>query len=721
MKKFTFLIILTVLVPSLVAQELKQLQITGNPKKLESGEMAARRDANGNYCAAIQVISDMSGFSYDSWNGVVGDVDSKPGKDMVFLTADERVLEIFKEGCKPLKIILSDYGINMQPREVWQIEIAGEEKAETLPVVIRYTPEDAQLSVDGVEMEKAKTYSLAVGEHQVKIIKDGYQEQVKQITVDQNNVLLDFELERIKDAALQLTTTLEGAIVYIDGIKMGETPVAAFHPPGTYPIRLVKEGFVSIEDETIEIVVPTTRKDYKLEENVGYLTVNTHENATVYFNGETITNPDKVKLFPQLVKVKVTMPKADDIEQQVLLKKDDDIVLNMYPEVKTGTIQVAVTPFDAKIELTGDAGEYYTSEGMKVFEGVPVGHYELIVSKQGFVEYKKSFDLKNIEIANLNVSLSKPERTSKEVYFSSSPSNAKMYINGKYIGLTPCGYELIFGTHLTKIIMGDQELTKTITVDLGSKNSLHFNFPEIREKTILITNTPPSGTIYINDKFIGFCPKELTLKYGEYKVKVIHGANESERVINVNHYSTSTYDFYVGSNDKYDVGDSKTNKSTSYISKKNKRTLYSNMDNKILVGLGYAMIAENRGLEMLIAGKSLGFSIIATGSGENKPMRNLFGFELLIAPIKFIPIHFSGGYFYLEGQSDNQDYKANFIGLGAKLRPITIFSFIGISAGYSYLISNAKDNLYYTLDTGFNKNNHLFSVGLFVLFNKGGF
>jgi len=76
MKKFTFLIILTVLAPSLIAQEMKQLHFAGKPKKLESGEMVARRDANGNYCAAIQVISDMSGFSYNSWDDIVGNVES---------------------------------------------------------------------------------------------------------------------------------------------------------------------------------------------------------------------------------------------------------------------------------------------------------------------------------------------------------------------------------------------------------------------------------------------------------------------------------------------------------------------------------------------------------------------------------------------------------------------------------------------------------------------
>ena len=387
-------------------QQLKQMHIIGNPKKL-TDEGVAKLDANGEYAAAIQIITDIEGLDYDSNDGIVADVDRWPGKDMVYVTHRERALYVFKQGYEQLKIYLTDHGIILKPQEVWQIKIAGDEKAETLLVVIRFTPEDAQLFIDGNEMQISPTYSLEVGEHQVKIIKDGYQILDEKISVNQNNVLFEYQLERIKDAALQITTEPEGATVFIDGIKMGETPVAAFYPPGTYPIRIVKEGYVAIENETIEITVPNTRKDYRLDENVGWLTVNTHENATVYFNGEVVENPDRVKLTPQLVKVKVTQPKADDLEQQVLLKKDDDVVLDMYPVVKTGTIQVAVTPFDAKVELTGDAGEYFTSEGMKVFEDVPVGNYTIRLSAKNHGTITHSLTLKNDSVISCTLSLLK--------------------------------------------------------------------------------------------------------------------------------------------------------------------------------------------------------------------------------------------------------------------------------------------------------------------------
>ncbi|MCF8367322.1 MAG: PEGA domain-containing protein [Bacteroidales bacterium] len=403
-KLFLHLLAILFCVPAF-PQQLKKMHIIGQPQKLQSGEMVARRDQNGNYCAAIQVISDMSGFSYDSWDGIVGNIDSKPGKDMVFLTETERVLEVFIDGYKPLKVILSDKGINLQAREVWQITIAGDEAADVLPVTFRFTPEDAKLFIDGGDASGKLTQELSVGEHQVKLVRDGYQTIEKTINVNKEQVFFNWQMEEAPDAGLQISTDPSGAMIYLDGVKLGESPVAAFYPPGSYPITIRKEGFVSIENEMMEVKLPQTTKKYILEENVGYLTINTRDEATVYFNGEIMDDHSRVKLSPQLVQVKVSMPKADDLEQQVVIKKDDEIVLDMFPNIQTGIIQVAVTPFDANIELTGDAGEKYTAQGMKIFSNIPVGTYTLKVTVEGHKTIEEKMVLKTNEKLNKTVTL----------------------------------------------------------------------------------------------------------------------------------------------------------------------------------------------------------------------------------------------------------------------------------------------------------------------------
>ena len=123
MKKPVVFCLLFILISFSHAQ-LSKMSISGKPQK-SADEIVGKRDANGRFCAAVQVISDMDGFKYQAYNGVV-EVDDLPGKDMVFLQPDERVLEIFKSGYEPLKIILSEYGIQLDEREVWTIRIKGE-------------------------------------------------------------------------------------------------------------------------------------------------------------------------------------------------------------------------------------------------------------------------------------------------------------------------------------------------------------------------------------------------------------------------------------------------------------------------------------------------------------------------------------------------------------------------------------------------------------------
>ncbi|HZK08742.1 MAG TPA: SUMF1/EgtB/PvdO family nonheme iron enzyme [Bacteroidales bacterium] len=384
------------------------MEIIGKPQKLNTGEMVARRDQNGNYCAAIQMVSDMDGFSYDSFDGIVGDILDNPGEDIVYLTKSERVLKIFRIGYEPLQIILSDHGVVLKEREIWQIKIAGNESADVLPVTFRFTPTDASLFIDGKTVGKELTQNLSIGKHQIRLEKTGYQAIEKTVTVNEKQVFFEWQMEKVSDAGLQITTTPAGAVIFLDGVKLGESPVSAFYPPGTYPIKITKDGCISIENEMLEVKLPQTTKSYTLDDNVGQLTINTRPEATVYFNEEPVSNPQKVKLSPQLVKIKVTMPKAADLEQQIVLKKDDDIVLDMYPDIQVGTLQVAVTPFDAKIELTGDAGEKHTVEGMKIFEEIPVGTYTIKVSAAGYTTVTETATVKQAEIIKKTINLAKP-------------------------------------------------------------------------------------------------------------------------------------------------------------------------------------------------------------------------------------------------------------------------------------------------------------------------
>lgn len=249
------------------AQELRQMRLVGDATKSDD-EIVTRRDINGNLTAGVMIISDMDGFSYDAYNGVVGNVDSRPGMDIVYLTTNERVLEIYKSGYQPMKIILSDLGIRLKPQEVWQIKITGDPLPPlTIPVTIWKTPSDAMLTIDGQPAALSGPYALVPGEHQLKIEKEGYATIEEIISVSDKQVFFEYTMERNTEAELQIETIPSDAFVYLDGFLLGKSPVKLTYPIGNYSLRVVKAGYITIENETLEVTWPQTQRLFELEKS----------------------------------------------------------------------------------------------------------------------------------------------------------------------------------------------------------------------------------------------------------------------------------------------------------------------------------------------------------------------------------------------------------------------------------------------------------------------
>ena len=132
----------------------------------------------------------MDGFRYDAYNGVV-DMKDNPGEDMVYLQPDERVLEVYHAGYEPLKIILAESGIQLNPKDVWEIKIKGAPKAaDFLPVSILVKPARAQLYIDGKKMEGGPPYSLSRGTHKLLVRMENYKKYEQSVQVDEKEWLL---------------------------------------------------------------------------------------------------------------------------------------------------------------------------------------------------------------------------------------------------------------------------------------------------------------------------------------------------------------------------------------------------------------------------------------------------------------------------------------------------------------------------------------------------
>ncbi|MBT6228272.1 MAG: PEGA domain-containing protein, partial [Candidatus Scalindua sp.] len=596
--RLTYYFIFLIALSQLAFAQLPIMQIVGNAQKVNN-EIVSRRDTNGRFCAAIQIKSSIDGLAFSSYSGIVGDIDHKPGRDMVYLQPDERVLEVYATGYEPFKIILSEYGIHLKPKEIWEIIVTGDKINDEIPINIIVKPDGASITIDHEPSSTGRQFSVVEGDHKLIIEKSGYQSLKETIKVDLTNTYFEYTLEEVEDVDFEIRTQPSDANVYIDDLSFGLSPISSFFPIGTYSIRIEKPEYVSYFGE-ITIASPKTEKSYLLEENFGsitissspktgmeiyidgnnqnkitpnafqrmkpgiykikallsnfdakaqiielkkgedievnltsewnygnitvnsspksglsitidgkekhqttpytfeylkpgeykiqakseyyltdiqtvdlnrgdeqnidliskenfaLLTIKTHELAKVYINDNIQNNLKELRFSPQLLTIKVTLNKAPDIIETVILKKGDKRSIELIPEIARGDIQITVNPYDAQVELTGDADEHYTFTGKKVFKNLPVGDYELQVTKFGFEVHTETLTLILGEKIKRNIQLEK--QIISQVNNTSSDTFAEMvFVKGGTFEMG-CG-------SWTSDCSNDEKPVHTVTVD----------------------------------------------------------------------------------------------------------------------------------------------------------------------------------------------------------------------------------------------------------------
>ena len=344
--------------------------------QLDPTGIVTKRDANGEYCAAIKIISEMNGFKYTSYNGIV-DVEHKPGQDLVYLSANERVLKIFLAGYQPKKIILSEYGIDLQTKKIWEIEITGDKQPPQIPVNIITQPENVNIFIDGQKINANHSVKISKGQHSLKLTKKGYENIDTSISVNDTSTLFEYELSSLSPVKTTIKSKPEHAVLYINGLKEGYTNKQIYLLPGQYQVQLNKNGYKIRKDS---IAIKSNAKNeflYQLKQISSRLIINTTpSSAEVYLNNTRqttdtlIVSPGKYKIF---VEAKNYYSSSRIIE--VREKEERNVRFKLEP--KSGGLSVQVKPIDSQIMLKRQGRVVDSWRGAKRINNLKIGTYQL--------------------------------------------------------------------------------------------------------------------------------------------------------------------------------------------------------------------------------------------------------------------------------------------------------------------------------------------------------
>lgn len=124
-------------------------------------------------------------------------------------------------------------------------------------LVINANVTDYKLYINGTQTDSSAPAVLPLGEYDVLILKNGYQDWNQKVVLDKDTVSVTANLEReVQYGTVVIASNVDGAVVYIDGQEMGVTPLQTSLTYGNHLVVLKKDGYADYEHNvTVETPV----------------------------------------------------------------------------------------------------------------------------------------------------------------------------------------------------------------------------------------------------------------------------------------------------------------------------------------------------------------------------------------------------------------------------------------------------------------------------------
>lgn len=260
---------------------------------------------------------------------------------------------------------------------------------------------------------------------------------------------------------LSVSSNPSGAAVYIDGSYRGNSPLSMTLTEGTHSVSIRKDGYDSwsstarVVGGTSSTISATLNKIVK----TGYLSVSSSPSgANVFINnvyrGSTPVNLNLAEGYYTL-ELRKSGYSTYTTSVSVVGDRTSFVTASLSggADVQFGYISVKATPAGASMYVDGVfIGNAPSVTGLTAGPFTTGKTLTLLVSADGYQSGSTSFVLSPGETKNITMALTPQAVQTATLYVTSSPSNAAVYIDNVYYGMTPATIpSLQAGSHVLKL------------------------------------------------------------------------------------------------------------------------------------------------------------------------------------------------------------------------------------------------------------------------------
>ncbi|MFZ4799751.1 MAG: PEGA domain-containing protein, partial [Bacteroidia bacterium] len=208
-------------------------------------------------------------------------------------------------------------------------------------------------------------------------------------------------------------------------------------------------------------------------------------------------------------------------KKDIEAKAGEKLNIELNPTPQYGKLNIVTEPPMAIITINGK--NYGTTP--TTIKDLLIGNYNVELSLKGFATINEKTTISEGKTSNINTKLT----NGKEVTISSNPSNSKLYINNKYIGMTPYTCNLSYGNYNLQIEKNKQIEKKVMLLSQTSESNINL----VIGKEVIINSTPLNAYLFIDNEYVGKTPYSNKLSYGNHELRIENEGKKNEKNITI--------------------------------------------------------------------------------------------------------------------------------------------------------------------------------------------